>query len=1431
MTSRRLLQSFIRTTTIAAMIVFMGAGLAQAQSTWYVSSTEGDNNNDGSQMENAGAGTGPFAEIATAVAAASDGDTIVVLAGNYAENIDLDVSVSLQAQASGINLAVNAQALTLNDADGASIVAGTGLFDLSGNVTLTDGSLSVADGELALQGGVSVSIVDGTMTGSSPTYAGAYSLTYNPTDVDGDNAPVAANISAGTELAGDMGAGTLTIAEGWVTGSLTIDGDLTTTTLLVSGDADVTVTGDMDGNIDHDGAGSTTVSGSLTGNIDAAVGDVDVSGTVTGSLVSAANSDINIDGDVVAATVTNAGATTIGGDLTATGAITGTAGSLSVTGTVTAESTISLTAAGATTGAVIAWDTVTINNDDEVTAENVTFASLFMVGAAQLVFTDGTTTISGALYLGTGADDGDSNTNEATVAAGAVTVGSIVTIAADDDNDEVAVTYDEVAVTGGSLTVTGTVTESAAEEDVKALELAVADGALLAFETSTTVSGDVNNANGAAVLNTDGIQIGSGATLTLAYVGDFTDLGAFIGAGSLEISEGTVVIDNLVELEQTNLVLSAERDITLASFDFGADVTISAASAIVSVDDAYTVAGDLTISAAVTIGDGAEVVESVIVNGDVSVTSDGALVFGANDDNDDDTFEVDGVAAFNDATLNSTLNADGSGVTFTGTNTVLTAVDAEGTVTVSSGTTTFTAGGDVAGATSVDGTLVLSADTGFGSLAVGVDGTVNANANNITVSGDLSGGTLTDFGVVTFTVPADGATFTPGPDTVIDGLTVNGSGRTLSVGQGFATSGNIEIGDDATLALGNNTLTAGGDLTLTDEAVVTNGEFGAIAFNADASITVADNPTTDPTLSSIRVNNGATVTVVDDIFVSGDLALNDGTLEIDADITVTMTGDSAQITRNPGTGALTNNGTLTGAWDLVYFGVDEDGVAQTTGEFADGKVRNVTVNMTSAEVFTFSIDGEMTGNLSLLDGDVNVSAALEVGGNVTNSADLDDFEVTGSLTIGGDFTITDTGAGDFTTMDVVSLAGNLTVPTGVTLGSAEGVITLTGDGSVVSNGGNIAAELTVGTDITVTINGTTSEVDFDGHFDVIDIDAGTITFNDVQSVGDVTVNDATVTLTLVEGSEAEPAGAPGTGAITVDSAADESASLTIASDVDISTGVGDAISLGGNSTLEVNADLTSAGLTLGDANDVISLAIGSSNTLSSNGDITAHAEATVTVTGGILAIEGDGGGTVAFGNHTVPTLHINASADIVEYITVGTLVVDAAVVVTLEDAPNAQKLTLTGDATLGAGASLTAGTLNVTEVSTVTIGATASVAEFDANAAVTLAGDGKLTVGDLTIGAAGTVTTGADTDVTITGIFDYGSESATALDNSAYATITFGSDGSTTVLTNGNDITVGGRVYVYGVMGMNEDTEGSFTATGQLYLYGRRHSNCYRRQR
>ncbi len=222
MTSKRLLQSFIRTTTIAAMIVFMGAGLAQAQSTWYVSSTEGDNNNDGSQMENAGAGVGAFASIGTALTAASDGDTIVVLAGAYVENVLLDESVTLQAVASGINTDVAVTGtLELDDVLGATITSGTGLFSFSGDVTLDAGTLTLATGELELADGVTVTVEDGTMAGASPAYAGDYSLVYDPTNV------VDADVTAGTEFDGDTGAGTIQVDGDYDNGTLTFGVDVT----------------------------------------------------------------------------------------------------------------------------------------------------------------------------------------------------------------------------------------------------------------------------------------------------------------------------------------------------------------------------------------------------------------------------------------------------------------------------------------------------------------------------------------------------------------------------------------------------------------------------------------------------------------------------------------------------------------------------------------------------------------------------------------------------------------------------------------------------------------------------------------------------------------------------------------------------------------------------------------------------------------------------------------------------------------------------------------------------------------------------------------------------------------------------------------------------------------------------------------------------
>ena len=425
MTSKRLLQSFIRTTTIAAMIVFMGAGLAQAQSTWYVSSTEGDNNNDGSQMENAGAGVGAFASIGTALTAASDGDTIVVLAGAYVENVLLDESVTLQAVASGINTDVAVTGtLELDDVLGATITSGTGLFSFSGDVTLDAGTLTLATGELELADGVTVTVEDGTMAGASPAYAGDYSLVYDPTNVED------ADVTAGTEFDGDTGAGTIQVDADYDNGTLTFGVDVITTTLDVDGDANVTLSGALTGDIDTDGAGTTTVSGDVTGNVaTAAAGEISIGGDLTGDVTHTGSGDLAVEGNVSAddVDVTSTGSFSVTGTLTTTSDIDIDAGTTEVTGATTADG-ITLDDVVATFGAVTlgANDDLAINNDP-ADNEDVTIASLTLDGGI-LDADDGTTTITGALTLGDGVD----GTTYVDMEAGALTVGSISSVIVTD---------------------------------------------------------------------------------------------------------------------------------------------------------------------------------------------------------------------------------------------------------------------------------------------------------------------------------------------------------------------------------------------------------------------------------------------------------------------------------------------------------------------------------------------------------------------------------------------------------------------------------------------------------------------------------------------------------------------------------------------------------------------------------------------------------------------------------------------------------------------------------------------------------------------------------------------------------------------------------------------------------------------------------------
>ena len=140
---------------------------------------------------------------------------------------------------------------------------------------------------------------------------------------------------------------------------------------------------------------------------------------------------------------------------------------------------------------------------------------------------------------------------------------------------------------------------------------------------------------------------------------------------------------------------------------------------------------------------------ALVVTGDATIGSAG-----------DDVITVAGSIDVTDTAFSGTLDAGGA-VTLDGTSSVALQVDLESTLTVPAGATvTFSdvadAVSEVSGTTTVNGTLtVVNADTDgdgddditFAAVSVGADGTVDLNGITVNVSGDVTGGTLTDWGV------------------------------------------------------------------------------------------------------------------------------------------------------------------------------------------------------------------------------------------------------------------------------------------------------------------------------------------------------------------------------------------------------------------------------------------------------------------------------------------------------------------------------------------------------------------------------------------------------------------------------------------------------------------------------------------------------------
>lgn len=1266
----KVLQNVISATLVVLFAAFVGVGQSSAQSNTYYVDGNGPGNNsfNGSQLAVGTFPAGPWATITYALTQVDDGDTIVVLAGDYSGEAVINTvngeSITFTALNSGGNVQVIVEGFTADTAGDTYTLAqsGTGVWVTDGDaddVTLTAGNVNVT-GALTIGSGGTITRTAGTLTGTAPTTTNV-NVTY-----DGD---LGSNISAGNELPSTLGTGTLTISHD--TGELlTIPNNVTAAVFAATDD------------------GSFTFTNTLT-----TTGAASWSALTTGGTATFGN--INIQGGL----------------------------------TTDALSTMNISVSGS----------ATIDGGDATFNGNAThsFASMDITDNALVTPAGVTVTVSGVLTIGDAAA-GTRINNDATLTVGSITVQPT----ADTGADEV----DKIMIidngSGGTLQVNGAITEGvlnetvgvgAAENEYNAVSLVNADASTIRIGASSTIRGDINNAEEDGVNGPDnqGIRLDNDATLTVSL--DEAGGTNVTGEGFGDFVGGTLVIDYAEGAEDATDADGTDLELTTAN-----NVTFT--GSIVAAGEATTldILGNLTIQEETHVWAGALQVDGTLTatangqdfNGGAS--SFGGIDFGSTTGHDfAGAVTVTGTTAnvsntvFQGAFTGGTTavvvanGADfqaaitGASLDVTGATQITGALDTSGNVVINAGASLDQhspgATSDIDGSLTINGTYDF--DTAAGDITVDGDVTINTTTGTLsstgvqmdfTFGGNFTGGTFTDGGAddtFTFNVPSGGSTIAPKPGTTVAALTINGSGRTATFSESINVAGNVTVGNDVTVALGANSIvmTAAGSFTLTDEAQVTNsGTDGSVQFTGGAAqtIDVTGTPSTTPQLHNIVVNNTAGAPALDinnPINITGTLSVLDGVVRAD-NAAVTFTGATAKIAYKADSAdpiAVNGTGSFTGTRDLEYIG----GAGAGGAEYTATGIRNLTVSSTGAIT--------LPATAATISGNLLVSSTA--GGSLTQAEDL---TVTGNATFNNGAT---GGAGHD-----LSIAGVLTVADGVSVaGAGARSIILTGNSQTHSLVGILGANTTLQISGTGTvINGSIAAGDADADSELLNllVDASKdVTMNSIQDIdGTVTVN-GTATINMVsDGATGVDTDGQIAGAVDVNNGG----SLTVSSN-DATTTFTTTVAVNDGGTFTLGSSLGAAGVTtVGDGTQ----ATAATFDLNGNTFTAAGAAGSLTVnasTGAAAPSFGSsgtvnvlaGGGVLGATNPTIPNLTVNggAATEIDSDVTVtGTFTVAAA-----SNGADGDNVTLSGSGAIGQfNADYTAATLGAAGSAIITTGTT-----------------------------------------------------------------------------------------------------------------------------
>lgn len=994
---------------------------------------------------NAGVGQTATLEIGHGINVAQD----ITLTSSGTVDVSLGGSAILSGQISG----GAAQVLTI--AGGGSLVLANATNDFLGGVTITDGTLSVANAAALSTGDITfnaagvatadLAITDSTTVSNNLTLASAGLITVsagetatinglitggagNLLTVNGPGTTILSN--AGNNFAGGVAieTGTLQVADLAALGTadsvaLTNGGTLNLSALgTVAGTLAITVATGETGTISGaglTGAGGLTVDGGGTLMLGGANGGLAGGIVLVDGTLSIADSAALGVGDVEFAGVGGTVPTLeMTADMTVTNDIILTSsGTLATTGDATATVSGDISGAGvlnlAGTGNTILSGAVSNTGGVSVAGSGAVTISGLMDGAGGLAIGGGTTTLTNAANTFTG----DVNISRGTLA-----------VSSDGQLGDAANDILFSAIAGSAtLEIDGAVPFTTARE--------INLGAVEAVEGRIVVTGSATH-NGTISGVNDLVKAGDG-TLTLTGDNSGTFTGGFtVTAGTLEVTQVGALGGDAQGVTFAGVGATLAFTLGAGAYTSTEDFLLQDSGTITSNATSLQLDGDISGAGAavLTLDGSSDYILTGAISGPVGLNLSAGTV----------TFDLG-------AAVTSTINGVISGSGFT--------LDGDGTL-VLAGLNTFI--GEVL---ILGGTLEVNSEGGLGNGAnniefgAGGNGTLEfgetlTSTNSIQLTGAA---TITARAGVTATL--NGAITGDGP------LTLSGPGAVVLGGANGGLAGGIVL-VDGTLAIADPAALGSGSVTFA-------GVGGVVPIlEMTATMTVAN----DIVLTSsgeLSATNGVTATMTGLISGAGQLVIGgSGTVVLNHAVSNTFSG-GVQITN--GTLQISADGQLGDAAGTIDFNAgvgDRATLAVETAAGAFSSARDITlsgaesgqIEVLSTGLATFS--GNITGTGAL---DISGTGDAVLSGTIDNEGGLSvsssgDVTISGLMTGEGGLSISG-GAISTTTLsnNANTFTGNVTV--------TSGTLAVSNDGQLGDAANDIVFNAAVGAVGTLVIDG------------------------------------------------------------------------------------------------------------------------------------------------------------------------------------------------------------------------------------------------------------------------------------------------------------------------------------------------------------------------